>query len=63
MVTIHAGAAHLDVVEDTFAYVLDKFKVMMQKQEIIPMVEGTGEWSEAFRKILVQPHATWTMRM
>ena len=53
-VAIHAGAAHLDVVEDTFQDALDKFKMMMQKQEIAPMVEGAGEWSEAFRKILLE---------
>eukprot|EP00913_Durusdinium_trenchii_P014594 g13693.t1 len=54
MVAIHAGAAHLDAVEDTFTDVIDKFKTMMTKKEIMPMVEGTGEWSEAFRKILLE---------
>lgn len=53
MVTVHAGAAFLDTVEDTFKEVMDKFKNTIQKNEIYPMMEGAGEWSEVFRSILV----------
>ena len=33
---------------------MEKFQGMLQKNEIYPMMEGTGEWSEVFRSILLE---------
>eukprot|EP00913_Durusdinium_trenchii_P020129 g18917.t1 len=52
MIAVQAGAAFLDVIEDTMIEVMEKYGSMLKHNEILPMKEGTGEWSEAFRMVL-----------
>ena len=52
MIAVQAGAAYLDSIEDTMTDVIEKYGAMLKANEILPMREGTGEWSEAFRAVL-----------
>lgn len=58
MIAVQAGAAHLDMIEDTMSDVMEKYGATLKANEILPMREGTGEWSEAFRTVVHEgPHS------
>ena len=49
MLQLQTGAAYLDRAETTVEAVLMHYKDLLKENKVTPMLEGTGEWGEAFR--------------
>eukprot|EP00913_Durusdinium_trenchii_P028931 g27126.t1 len=52
MLQLQTGAAYLDRAETTMETVLMHYKDLLKENKVTPMLEGTGEWGEAFRTVL-----------
>ena len=51
MVTIHAGAAFVDHVEDIVKAMFQKYAEYLRDNEVSPLPKGCEHWGEAFRQI------------
>lgn len=52
MITLNAGAAFIDHVEDTLKEVLLKYAEVIRDNQAVPLTKGHEHWGEAFRQIM-----------
>ena len=50
MIAVQAGAAHLDMIEDTMSDVMEKYGATLKANEILPMREGTENGLKHFER-------------
>ena len=54
MITVQAGAAFLDGVEDMVKSILKEYKNVLETQEIVPLPEGAQLWGTAMGKVMTE---------